>query len=128
MVRHRHQACRFAIAFRPGHSEIVFKPAVGVGTLLVTDHTDAFTAEAAEATDDGCIVAMLTIAGQWDEFADQSRHVIEAMRPLRMACDLRLLPWRQPAVEFFQSDRGLVFDATDFFADCDGIAAALQRA
>ena len=35
-----------------------------VGTLLVADDADAFAAEAAEAADDGVIVAELAIAGE----------------------------------------------------------------
>ena len=74
------------------------------------------------------VLAELAVAGQRHEIGDQRGDVIEAMRPLRMARDLRLLPRRQFAIEFLERLRGLAFDAVDLLADGDGIAVGLQRA
>src|SRR5262249_18976833 len=51
-----------------------------------------------------------------------------AMRPLRMARHLCLLPRRQAAVEFLQCGRRLDLNAVDFLANGDGIAARLHGA
>ena len=55
-----------------------------------------------------------------------SADIVEAMRPLRMARDLRLLPRRQPGIELLERDRSLALDAVDFLAD--GVAVGMQRA
>ena len=83
-IRHRHKPHRLAIAFGTRHAEIVPEPAVGVGALFVADDADELAAEAAEAADDGGVVAVLAIAGERYELGDQRRDVIEAVRPLRM--------------------------------------------
>ncbi len=77
------------------HAEIVLEPAFGVGALFVAEDADALAAETAEAADDGVIVAELAVARQRREIADQAIDIVEAMRPLRMARDLGLLPRRQ---------------------------------
>ena len=127
-VRHAHQPRRLAVALGPRHAEIVLQPAVGVGALFMADDTDAVAAEAAEPSDDRGVLAVLAIAGEGDEIGDQRCDVIEAMRPLRMPRDLRLLPGRQSAVEFLERLGCLAFDAVDLFADRDRIALGLQRA
>ena len=55
-------------------------------------HADALAAEAAEAADDGVVVAELAVAGERRELGDQRADVVETVRPLRMARDLGLLP------------------------------------
>src|SRR6185437_3083853 len=114
-IRHRHQPHRLAIAFGTRHAEIVPEPAVGVGALFVADDADRLAAEAAEAADDGGVVAVLAIAGQRHELGDQRRNVIEAVRPLRMTRHLRLLPRRQRAIEIFQRRGGLGLHAADLY-------------
>ena len=66
-----------------------------IGAFLVADDADALAAETAEPADNGGVVAELAVAGQRHEIGDQPGDVVEAMRPLRMARDLRLLPRRQ---------------------------------
>src|SRR5579872_463226 len=95
----------------------MFQPRVRIGTLLMTDDADAFAAKAPEAADNGGILAMLAIAGEWYKIGDQGGDVIQTMRPLRMPCDLRLLPGGEPAIEFLESNRRFAFDAVYFFAD-----------
>ena len=50
--------------------------------------------------------------------------VVEAMRPLRMARDLRLLPGRQFGVEVRQRLRRLGLEPLDLVGDGGGIVAA----
>ena len=128
MIGHGHQPRSLAIAFRPGHAEIVLEPTVGVRSLFMTDDADALAAETTEAADDRFILAVLAVAGERHEIGDQRRDVVEAMRPLRVARHLRFLPRRQFAVELLERLRGLAFDAGDLFAACYGIAVGLQRA
>ena len=92
----------------------------------MADDADAVAAEAAEAADDGRVLAVLAVAGERHEVLDQRRHVIEAMRPLRMPRHLRLLPRRQPGIEFLERLRRLAFDAADLVGD--GVAVAVERA
>ena len=73
MVRHIHQPDRLAVAFGPRHAEIVLEPAVGVGAFFVADDADALAAEAAEAADDGRVVAEAAVAGQRNEVARSAR-------------------------------------------------------
>ncbi len=58
VVGHVHQPHRLAIALRPRHAEIVLEPALGVGAFFVADDADALAAEAAEAADNGRVLAV----------------------------------------------------------------------
>ena len=59
-------------------------------------------AEAAEAADDGLVLAEGAVAGQRRELLDQRGAVVLEMRPLRMARHQRLLPGRQRGIEVLQ--------------------------
>src|SRR5690606_13668895 len=87
-VGHLHQPRGLAVAFWPGHAEVVLDAALRVRTLLVAEDADAAAAEAAEAADDGGVLAEFAIAGEWHEIGDQAADVVETVRPLRMAGDL----------------------------------------
>ena len=128
MIRHVHEPGGLAVTFRSRHAEIVLETAVGVGALFLADDADALTAEAAEAADDGGVVAEAAVAGERDEIADELTDIVEAVRPLRMPRHLRLLPRRQARIELLERLAGLDLDTVDFLADGDGIAASLQRA
>ena len=54
--------------------------------------------------------------------------IVEAMRPLRMARDLRLLPRRQLGVEVAQRLRRLGLEPVDLVGDVGGVAARLHGA
>ena len=68
---------------------------------------DALAAEAAEAADHRLVVAEFAVAGERDEILDQRGDIVDAVRPLRMARDLGLLPGRQVGVELVE--RGAAF-------------------
>ena len=91
----------------------------------MADDADALAAEAAEAADDGLVVAEFAVAGERNEIGDQAGDIVEAMRPLRMARHLRLLPGRQVGIELLERQRRLHLEPADLVADRDrGIALA----
>ncbi len=94
----------------------------------MANDADALAVETAETADDGWIVAMFAVASQRHELGDHRGDVVEAVRPLRVARHLRLLPGRQRAVEVLERGRRLGLDAADLLADRDRVAACLQRA
>ena len=63
----------------------MLQPALGVGTLLLTDHRDRLAAEAREAADDGVVLAEIAVARQRREVGEQVLDVVEAMRPVWVA-------------------------------------------
>ena len=86
----------------------------------MADDADALAAEAAEAADDRLVLAEFAVAGERREIGDQAVDVIEAMRPLRMARDLRLLPGRQLGIEVARaSARPCASSARDLVVDRD---------
>ena len=64
---------RLAVAFRARHAEIVLEAGLGVGALLLAEHADGLAAEAAEAADDGLVLAEVAVAGERREIGDQRR-------------------------------------------------------
>ena len=106
-----HQALGLAVPLRPGHAEIVLEAAVGRGTLLVPEHADALTTEAAEAADDGRVLAVFAVAGQRHEVGDQTRHIVQAVGALGVAGDLGLLPGRELGIKILERLRGLGLEA-----------------
>ncbi len=94
----------------------------------MAEHADALAAKTAEAADDRGVLAVLAIAGQRYEIGDQGGYIVAAVGPLRMPRDLRLLPRREAAVEFFQCLSSLDFEAVDLLDDADRLAVGLQRA
>ena len=83
----------------------------------MADQADRFASKTAEAADDGRVLAVLAVAGERDEIGNQRRDIVEAVRPLRMPRDLRLLPRRQSGIEFLERQRRFALDAGDFVGD-----------
>ena len=73
------------------------------------------------------VLAELAVAGERRELGDQRVDVVEAMRPLRMARHLRLLPRRQVGVEVAQRLRRLGLEPRDLVADVGCRSAASAR-
>src|SRR6202022_644720 len=114
-----HQPSRLAIAFGPGHAEIVPEPFFGVGAFLGAKDQNATSAEAANPADDRCIFGKGAISGERHELGDQTTNVIETMRPLRMPRHVDLLPRCQPRISLAQQAVGGVFEAADLVGDID---------
>ena len=68
-----HQPDRLAIAFGPGHAEIVLEAAGGVVAFLVADQHDLAAAQPAEPADDRLVLAEIAVAGERHEILDQAR-------------------------------------------------------
>ena len=79
-----------------------------------------------QATQDRLVLAEFAVAGQGREVLDQPANVIDAMRPLRMARDLGLLPGREARVEVGQGLGGLGLQLGQLFADRRRIPALRQ--
>ena len=73
----------------------------------MADDAEALAAEAAEAADDGVVVAEFAVAGQRNEIGGQSADIIQAMGPLGMAGDLGLLPRSELRIEVLERLGGL---------------------
>ena len=67
---------RLAVALGPRHAEIVPDAGLGVGALLLADDADRLAAEAAEAADDGLVLAEFAVAGERREILDQPGAVV----------------------------------------------------
>jgi hypothetical protein len=106
----------------------VLEAAVGRGALLVSEHADALAAEAAEAADDGGVLAVFAIAGQPLEVGDQVPHIVQAVRALGVAGDLGLLPGRELGIEVLERLRGLGLEAGNLLADGGRAVAARECA
>ena len=70
---------------------------------------------------------MLAVAGERHEVLDQRRHVIKAMRPLRMPRHLRLLPRGEPGIDLLERLRRLAFDAADLVGDRVAVALSARN-
>ena len=87
----QHADC-LAVTFRARAAEIMLQAAFGVVALFLADDGDGLTVEAAEACLNGGVFGKLAVAGQRREIGEQRLGVIDEMRTLRMARDLRFLP------------------------------------
>ena len=126
-VGHFHDADGLAIAFRPGHAEIVLEPALGGVAFFLTQNGDRLTIEAAKAGLNGRVFGKLAIASHGLPFGDQRLDVIGEVRPLRMTRDLGLLPGREFFVDFHQRLVGAARQAVDLLVDADGLIGRCKR-
>ena len=93
----------------------------------MTDDADAFTVEAAEAADNGIVVAEFAVTGKWHEIADEPGNVVEAMWSLRMPRNLSFLPRREFRIELLQRQRSLHLEPGNFLTDGDRSVAFAHR-
>src|SRR5690606_14958221 len=118
-VGHFHDADSFAIAFRTGRAEIVLQARLGVGTFFLPDDRYGLTVEATETGLDGFVIGEFAVAGKRGEFGEQPVDIFQAVRTVRMAGDLRLLPWRQLAVDVLQRIGRTLLEATNLITHLD---------
>src|SRR5262249_42872975 len=97
-----HQAPGLAVPFRSCHAEIVLEPAFGIGPFFGTDYQDGTAVEPADASDHSQILAKRPVAGKRHEIGDQTRNVVERVRPLGVSRHLHLLPRGQARIGLTQ--------------------------
>ena len=117
-----HETHRLAIAFRPRHAKIMFDSGFGAGSFFLAKDADGTAAKPAETADDRCVLAKMPVARQGRKVAHEGRDKIAKMRPLRMPCDLRLLPGRQIGIKIGKRLFGLRFEPGQFLANGNGVA------
>ena len=81
--------------------------------------------EASEAADDRLVIAEFAIARHRAELADKPGNIIDRMRAFWMPRHLRLLPWREAAIEIGKAFGGLFFERLHFVGNRN--RAARQR-
>src|SRR5215831_5007296 len=91
-LRELHETQRLPEAFGPGHPEVAVELLLGVASLLVAEDHAGLSAKTRDAADDRGIVTERAVAVQLLETREDAVHVIERVRALRMARDLRDLP------------------------------------
>ena len=80
---------------------------------------NGLTIEAGKAALNGFVIGKLTVARQWREFREQLVDILQAMRTIWMAGDLRLLPWSQLAVDIFKRIGRAFLETADLVAHLD---------
>ncbi len=92
---------------------------LGVGTLFLPDNGDRRAVETAETSLKGFIIGEFAVAGKRREFGEKPVDIFKAMRTVRMAGDLRLLPGRQLAVDILQRIGRAFLEAANLVAHLD---------
>ena len=92
---------------------------LGVAALLVAEHHAGLAVEARQAADDRLVVGEGAVAVQLLEVGEDLVDVVERVRPLRMARDLRHLPGRQAGVDVLGELQALLAEPVDLFGDVD---------
>ena len=114
-----HQTLRFPVPFRPGHTEIVGDPRVGIRAFFGANDDTGIAAETAQPADDGGVLGVKAITGEGCEIIDQPLDIGNAVRPVGMAGDLHLLPRRQAGIGLLQQPVGLALKLAHLVGDID---------
>ena len=77
---HFHEAYRLAIALRFAHPEIVTDAAGRIVALFMADQNDLASIELGEATENGFVVTIITIAPEWHEILESLFDIVTEMR------------------------------------------------
>ena len=86
--RRLHQPQSLPITFGAGHTEIAADFLFGVPTFLMADNDNTLAVEPRQATDDGMIVRVMTVAVQFLEISEKRIYIIIGIRTLGMAGNL----------------------------------------
>jgi hypothetical protein len=100
----------------------VLQPAFDVVALLLPDDRDRRAAEAGETGNERLVLAERTVARERREVGEERADIVEAMRPVRMPGDQRLLPRRELALDVALRVFGAPRQASDLIADLDRLA------
>ena len=112
-ARQLHQADRLAIAFGLAHAEIVLDAGGGIVALFMADQHHPALAQPRETAQNGLILAIAAVSAQRHEVAEHPFDIVEEMRALRMAGDLRLLPRGQRLVDRIEQIGALALQPGD---------------
>ena len=97
----------------------MFYTGFGVVTFFVANHHHAAALKTGKTTDDGLVFAKQAVAGKRGEIFEKMTDIVGEMRPIRMACNLRLLPRGQLAIGALQQFGQLILQACDLICDID---------
>jgi hypothetical protein len=114
-----HQTQCLAVALGPRHPEVARRALLGVATLLMAEHHAGLAVEARQAADDRLVVGERAVAVQLLEVGEHLVDVVERVRALRMACDLRHLPGRQARIDVLGEEQALLAQPVDLLGDVD---------
>jgi hypothetical protein len=114
-----HQPDRLAVAFRPGHPEIVLQAARCVVAFLMADEHHLAAGEPPQAADDRLVLAEIPVSGEWHEIGNQGRDIVLEMGPFGMPRDLGLLPRGQLRIGLAQQPLGTLLEPLDLGLDVE---------
>ena len=99
-----------------------------VVAFLVADQADRPAAETPETADDRRVLGELAVAGERREIVEEALGIVDEMRPVGMAGDLRFLPGGQPLIDVGERLGGLRLELGDLLADRHRVALGAERA
>src|SRR3954463_12501939 len=114
-----HQPQGLAIALGLGHAEVAGDLLLRVAAFLMADHHARLAVEAGEAADYGGVVGESSVAVQLFPVREERLHIVERVRALRMARNLRHLPGRQLAVDVLGERLAALREPLDLLGDVD---------
>src|SRR5690606_35927511 len=99
------------------HAEVARGALFGVAALLVTDDHARGAVKARQAAHDGLVVGVHAVAVQLVEIGEYFTHVVERVRPLRVARHQGRLPGGELAVDFLGQRLAFLLQAADLVGD-----------
>src|SRR4051812_11287437 len=88
LLRHLHKAQRLAIAFWIRLAEVAIDARFDVASFLMADDHNLFAGQSRYSADKGWVVAKVAVAVQLDPIGENTLHVIESVRAVRVASQL----------------------------------------
>src|SRR5580658_6386638 len=91
-TRQLHQTARFAVAFRPRHTEVMRDATFSIRPFLGSKGNDGTPLKPAKTADHGRIIGECAIAGERRESGYQTVYIVGRLRPIRVPGNLGFLP------------------------------------
>jgi hypothetical protein len=117
LLRELHETQRLAIPLGVRHPEVAPEILLRVPPALVADDHHRLTIESRPAPDDGCVLAIETIAVQLDEVGEDRPEIIVGEGTLVGASDLHPLQRREVPVDLLAQLRDATLQGSDFLRD-----------
>ena len=114
---HLHQTQCFAVTFWRWHTKVTANFFFGFTTFLMTNDHHRTTIETGDTTDDSFIVCIRAVASQFVKFIKCQANVIQGIRTLWMACQLRNLPCTEIGEDFTRQFYAFFTQTMHFFID-----------